>query len=111
MPFLPLWEACQAFVARPRYVRFKNGEGVLFLTQMDVGETSQVTNQGLEYAFQGMTNDGQFYVYAEFSVAAPFLPMGNEPEVQQWNEKNYLLSHKSPAYQKFVIQKMHKVEI
>lgn len=110
MPFLPLWEACQAFVARPRYVKFKNGEGILFLTQQDVSETSQVTNQGLEYAFQGITNDGQSYVYAEFSVTAPFLPKGDEPAVKTWNEKNYLLSHKSAKYQRYVQPIVAKLE-
>ena len=110
MPFLPLWEACQAFVARPHYVKFKNGEGVLFLTQLDVSETSQVTNGGLEYAFQGITNDGQSYVYAEFSVAAPFLPNGDEPTVKAWNEKNYRLSHKSAEYQRYVGPIVAKLE-
>jgi len=110
MPFLPMWEACQAFFARPRYITFRNGEGVLFLTQMNVSETSQVTNQGLEYAFQGITNDGASYVYAEFSVAAPFLPKGDEPTVQAWNQKNYLLSHKSPQYQKYVRPIVAKLE-
>src|SRR5262245_41377425 len=110
MPFLPLWEACQAFVARPLYVKFKNGEGVLFLTQQDVSETSQVTNQGLEYAFQGITNDGQSYVYAEFAVTAPFLPKGDEPAVQAWNQKNYLLSHKSAQYQRYVRPIVAKLE-
>ena len=110
MPFLPMWEVCQAFIARPRYVKFRNGEGVLFLTQMNVSETSQVTNQGLEYAFQGITNDGQHYIYAEFSVAAPFLPKGDEPAVQAWNRKNYLLSHKSPQYQRYVRPIVAKLE-
>jgi hypothetical protein len=110
MPFLPMWEACQAFIARPRYVKFRNGVGVLFLTQMNVSETSQVTNRGLEYAFQGITNDGQSYIYAEFSVAAPFLPKGDEPAVQAWNQKNYLLSHKSPQYQKYVRPIVAKLE-
>lgn len=109
MPFLPMWEACQAFVARPHYVRFRNGQGVLFLTQMDT-ETSRVTNEGLELAFQGITDDGQSYVYAEFSVAAPFLPKGDEPEVQAWNEKNYLLSHKSVGYQNYVRPIVAKLE-
>lgn len=110
MPFLPMWEACQAFVARVRYVNFRNGEGVLFLTQWDT-ETSRVTNQGLEYAFQGITNDGQHYVYAEFSVSAPFLPRGDEPEINAWNVKNYLLPHKSAQYQKYVRPIVAKLEV
>ena len=110
MPFLPEWEASQAFVGHVKYVNFKNGKGVFFLTQWDVSETSQVTNQGLEYAFQGITDDGQYYVYAEFSVAAPTLPKGDEPDVVAWNEKNYRLSHKSKEYQDYLRPVFEKLE-
>ena len=109
MPFLPMWEACQAFAGHVRYVNFKNGQGVFFLTQWD-RETAQISNDGLEYAYQGITNDGQYWVYAEFSVAAPFLPRGDEPEVVAWNEKNYLLSHKSQAYEEYLRPVLIKLE-
>jgi hypothetical protein len=109
MPFLPMWEACQAFVAHLTYIDFKNGKGVFFLTQWD-RETTQVTNEGLEYAFQGITNDGKYYVYAEFSVGAPFLPRGDESEVVAWAEKNYLLSHNSKEYQNYLRPVLAKLE-
>ena len=108
MPFLPMWEACQAFVAHVNYVNFEHGKGVFFLTQWDT-ETTQIANDGLEYAFQGITDDGKYYVYAEFAVAAPGLPRGDEPEVMKWNMKNYLLSHQSKqylAYQRPVVAKL-----
>jgi hypothetical protein len=109
MPFLPMWEACQAFAGHLRYVNFKNGKGVFFLTQWD-RETTQISNDGLDYAFQGITDDGQYWIYAEFSVAAPFLPKGDEPEVVAWNEKNYLLSHKSKQYQNYLRPVFVKLE-
>jgi hypothetical protein len=101
MPFLPMWEACMAFVGHVRYVNFKNGKGVFFLTQWD-RETEQISNDALEYAYQGITDDGRYWVYAEFGVAAPFLPRGDEPGVVAWNEKNYLLSHQSKRYQQYL---------
>lgn len=109
MPFLPMWEAGQAFVSHLKYVNFKNGKGVFFLTQWDT-DTTQVTNEGLEYAFQGITDDGQHYVYAEFSVAAPFLPAGSEPDVVAWTEKNYLLRHQSKEYQSYLRPVLAKLE-
>jgi hypothetical protein len=109
MPFLPMWEACQAFSAHVRYINFKNGQGVFFLTQWDT-ETTQISNEGLEYAYQGITNDGQYWIYAEFSVAAPFLPKGDEPEVIAWEEKNYLLSHRSKQYQDYARPVLAKLE-
>jgi hypothetical protein len=101
MPFLPMWEAQQAFISNVKYVNFRNGKGVFFLTQWDI-ETSQIANDGLEYAFQGITADGKYYVYAEFSVSAPKLPSGTEPTVIAWNEKNYLLPRQSKKYQDYV---------
>jgi len=101
MPFLPMWEAQQAFISKVKYVNFRNGQGVLFLTQWDT-ETSQVANNGLEYAFQGITNDGKYYVYAEFSVSARILPNGDEPAVIAWNEENYLLPRQSRKYQDYI---------
>lgn len=103
MPFLPFWEATQAFVAHLKYINFRNGSGVFFLTQWDVSDTQQVTNEGLEYAFQGITNDGQYYIYAEFSVSAFFLPQNsNGEEIAEWNRKNYLLRHDSKKYQNYL---------
>lgn len=102
MPFLPMWEASQAFFARPQYLRFKNGLGVFFLTQWNVSDTYQVTNDGLECAFQGITNDGQYFVYAEFSVTAPFLASDDDPEVIAWNEKHYRLAQNSKTYQDYL---------
>ena len=101
MPFLPLWEAQQAFISHVKYVSFRNGSGVFFLTQWNT-ETSQIANDGLEYAFQGITRDGRYYVYAEFSVSAPTLPNGDEPAVIAWNEKNYLLPRQSRKYQDYI---------
>lgn len=101
MPFLPEWEACQPFFAHVRYINFKNGKGIFFLTQWET-ETTQVTNEGLEYAFQGITNDGRYWIYAEFAVHAPVLPQGNEAEVSKWDEKNYLLSYKTKKFQNYL---------
>ena len=100
MPFLPMWEAHQAFVSNVKYVNFRNGKGVFFLTQWD-SETSRIANDGLVYAFQGITSNGRYYVYAEFSVSAPTLPNGHEPDVIAWNEKNYLLPRQSSDYQEY----------
>jgi hypothetical protein len=109
MPFLPMWEACQAFVAHVRYVNFKNGRGVFFLTQWNT-ETSQVVNAGLEYVFQGITNDGRYWIYAEFSVSAPSLLNGDEPEVRAWDTENYLLPHNSEKYQEYLRPVVAKLE-
>lgn len=78
VPFLPFGtDANQAFVSRVRYIDFKNGKGLMFLTQFNT-EPSLVNNQGLTYIFQGLTDDGLYYVSARFPVTASFLPSGYE---------------------------------
>lgn len=104
IPFLPLFSGKQAFRARVRYVNFRNGTGVMFLTQHN-NETSLINNQGLAYVFQGLTNDGRYAVAAVFPVAAPFLPPDFEAEragdfVRP--DDFYLLLNESKEYQAYL---------
>jgi hypothetical protein len=78
IPFLPFGtDATQAFHSHLKYIDFKNGRGLLFLTQFNI-EPSLVNNQGLIYTFQGLTDDGHYYVSARFPVTAPSLPPSYE---------------------------------
>jgi len=63
----------QAFIGKRKFLRFRNGRGVLFLTQYQQ-ETLPVNNGALVCTFQGMTDDNAWYVSAVFPVAAPGLP-------------------------------------
>jgi hypothetical protein len=73
IPFLPWADERQLFVGRKRLIRFRDGRGVLFLTQYDQ-EQSPINNRFLVYTFQGLTDDNLWYVSAVFPVAAQGLP-------------------------------------
>lgn len=73
IPFLPWGDLNQAFIAKRKTVRFRNGRGVLFLTQYDQ-EQLPVNNGALVYTFQGLTDDNAWYISAVFPVSAPGLP-------------------------------------
>jgi len=73
IPVLPWVDAVQAIRAHVKYVEFRNGKGVLFLTQYNI-EPSIINNDGLSYIFQGLTDDGQYYISATFPVSAPNMP-------------------------------------
>ncbi|HEX7573549.1 MAG TPA: hypothetical protein VF514_10685 [Bacteroidota bacterium] len=73
IPFLPWADERQLFVGRKRLVRFRDGRGVLFLTQYDQ-EQSPINNELLVYTFQGLTDDNAWYVSAVFPVAAQGIP-------------------------------------
>jgi hypothetical protein len=73
IPFLPVFNAAQFLQTQVGYLRFQNGEGVRFLTQY--GQAAwPVNNDDMFYAFQGITDDGQFYISAILPVSHPSLP-------------------------------------
>lgn len=77
IPFLPMWNAGQVFTADVKYMDFQNGSGVRFLT-MYAQAIYPVNNNGLFYTYQGLTNDGKWYVSAVFPVAQASLPATGE---------------------------------
>lgn len=84
IPFLPIWNAGQMFHSNVEYMDFQNGSGVRFLTQYGQA-IYPVNNNGLFYTFQGITNDGNWYVAAVLPVANPELPPnGEEPLNGDW---------------------------
>lgn len=110
IPFLPYGiDATQAFHAHVNYVDFKNGTGVMFLTQYNI-EPSLINNQGLFYTFQGLTNDGKYYVSALFPVTVPFLPKdftedqfeGYTLPTDSWGKDSRLNAQKYQSYLKDV---------
>jgi hypothetical protein len=73
LPFLPLASDVQQMHAQVKFLNFKNGQGVRYLTQYSNG-MSPINNQQLFYTFQGLTNDGKSYVAAVLPVSLTGLP-------------------------------------
>jgi len=73
IPFLPPFNAGQLWHTQAAFVDFQNGHGVRFLTEY-AQYYAPINNTDLFYTFQGLTDDGQFYVAAIFPVAHPSLP-------------------------------------
>jgi len=77
IPFLPPFNAAQLFRTQIRYVDFQDGTGVRFLTLY--GQAMRVINNDeLFYTFQGLTQDGAFYVAVVLPVSHPSLPEDGE---------------------------------
>jgi hypothetical protein len=74
---LPFNNAGASFESKVQYLDFKTGKGVLFLTQysQDVLPTL-LNNEELTCNFQGLSNDGKYYVAARFAITHPSLPKG-----------------------------------
>ncbi len=73
LPFLPMWPAAQIFSAQVGYFDFQNGSGVRYLTMYGQA-IYPVDNQNLIYTYQGLTNDGRFYISAVLPVVHLGLP-------------------------------------
>lgn len=73
LPFLPLFNAQAMFYAQGQYLNFANGSGIRYLTQFGQA-AGPITNQELVYTFQGLTDDGAYYMAAVFPVAQANLP-------------------------------------
>lgn len=79
LPFLPAFNAAQMFHSNEQVLKFQNGQGIRFLTQYGQAPYP-VNNDSLFYTFQGMTDDGAYYVAAILSANAAFLPADGNPD-------------------------------
>lgn len=83
LPFLPMWPAQQMFSAKVGYFDFQNGAGVRYLTMYGQA-VYPVDNQNLFYTFQGLTNDGRYYISAVLPITNINLPYDGSTEVDDW---------------------------
>ena len=72
IPFLPLFNAAQVMHTQVKYLDFQNGKGVRFLTMYSQG-LMPADNAGVFYTFQGITDDGAYYVAIIMPVSHPSL--------------------------------------
>ena len=78
IPFLPVFHAAQVIRADIQFVNFQNGSGIRFVTQYGQSPIP-INNYELFYTFQGLTNDGAYYVSAILPLSAPFLAPDDNP--------------------------------
>ncbi len=70
LPYLPPPPAMQAFDAQLGYIDFQNGAGIRYLTEY-VQAFMPITPH---YIFQGLTDDGNFYITARLPISSDALP-------------------------------------
>jgi hypothetical protein len=73
LPFLPMWNAAQMFSANVEYIDFQNGSGLRYLTMFGQA-IYPIDNMNLFYTFQGITDDGRYYISAVLPVINGGLP-------------------------------------
>lgn len=73
VPFLPTFNAAQAFYSKGKLQPFVSGIGVRFLTEY-AQYFVPVNNHDLFYTYQGLTNDGQYWISVILPINHPGLP-------------------------------------
>ncbi len=74
---LPFNNAAGTVQSKVQYLNFKTGKGIFFLTQYSQDAVpTPVNNEELTCDFQGLSNDGKYYVAARFAITHPSLPKG-----------------------------------
>ncbi len=64
----------QQFVSNLKYLEFKNGTGVRWVTVCAIQDAVAVSNEFLIYRFQGLTANGECYLKASFQITHAELP-------------------------------------
>ncbi len=85
IPSLPIWNAGQVFHARLHYIDFKNGSGVVFLSEY-AQYFAPINNHDMFYNFQGMTSDGQYYIVGTLPASHPNLIPNSDISQQDWQK-------------------------
>ncbi|MEW5938878.1 MAG: hypothetical protein AB1750_04395 [Chloroflexota bacterium] len=80
LPHLPTFNAAQMFTAKAQLIPFGSGRGVRYVTQYSQAFVP-VNNNELFYTFQGLTNDGKYYVSVQLPITAAILDGMPAPDV------------------------------
>jgi hypothetical protein len=87
LPFLPWINMQQAFCAQPEIVEFSGGKGIRYLSYY-AQDPSPVLDYLVFYTFQGLSDDGQFYIAAFFPVQTGIFP-ADPPDCSKCSDPNY----------------------
>lgn len=93
LPALPLINEAQAFHAQVQFLDFANLSGVRYLTTYGQAAVP-ISNRALFYTFQGLTNDGKYYIAVVLPANSPELPADEALPAEQRAD----FVEKYPAY-------------
>jgi len=79
MPHVPIFNAAPHFASHMQVISFQSGRGVRMLTQYDQ-YPAPINNHELFYHFQGLTQDGKYYILAVLPVTSSILAEDDKPD-------------------------------
>jgi hypothetical protein len=94
LPFLPAIPEIQSFFVHEAVLSFKDGQGVRFITEYSEAPTS-ISNKNIIYTFQGLTDDGKYWVAVTLPISSPILPEENDMLPEGYTEESLILNYSS----------------
>lgn len=79
---LPSIDACQLFRAQVRFLQFKNGSGVRFVSRYAT-DVSPTTGRNIFYTFQGLTSDQKYWISVFYPVRTAQLTPSSDDKVSR----------------------------
>ena len=73
LPFLPPLPMAQTFFSHETVISFNGGQGVRFITGYNES-MHPISNRTIFYTFQGLTDDGMYWVAVTLPINSPILP-------------------------------------
>lgn len=109
LPFLPNMDAREVFHAQVKFLSFRNGTGIRYLTQYGQAAFPAVNNSDLFYTFQGLTSDGKYYVSVILPINLPGLAADYGPE--SWkNPADWQSADNFPGYIEDMVIKLNQAD-
>ena len=109
LPFLPNQHAGQVLHAQEKFLSFKNGTGIRYITQLSQAAFPLINNMDAFYTFQGLTSDGQYYVSVIMPVNLPYLAADYGPDAFI-NPTEVQNPDKYPGYLQSMLEKLNQPE-
>lgn len=94
LPFLPAILEEQTFYSHIDFISFAGGRGVRFITQYSEGP-NPISNQNIIYTFQGLTEDGRYWVAVTLPVNSPLLPASYDMLPEGYTQESLMLNYSS----------------
>lgn len=98
LPFLPPLPLEQTFFSNIAIISFHGGKGVRYITQFDDYD-SVINNKTVFYTFQGITDDGKYWLAITLPISSPTLPADDS---STWPPEGYTAERWAQNYDAYV---------
>ncbi|MDW7755747.1 MAG: hypothetical protein SCH68_11340 [Brevefilum sp.] len=94
LPFLPAILEQQTFFAHEKNLTFNGGQGIRYITEYSEGP-NPITNKNIIYTFQGLTDDGKYWIAVTLPVSHPILPDEYTTLPEGYTQESLILDYTS----------------